>query len=131
LLKTYRIEVKNDLGREASLPMIHPDSWDLIKFAVTQAKKEILKLHPSKRSFAWREYYEFLETYNLVVKGSLMHRLQYGYAITVHQSQGGTFPNCFVDTSNIFTCRNLLMRNRLLYVAYTRASQQLYCCSKW
>ncbi len=55
----------------------------------------------------------------------------YGYAITVHQSQGGTFTNCFVDTSNIFGCRDNVMRNKLLYVAYSRASQQLYCYSKW
>ncbi|MCC5662099.1 ATP-binding domain-containing protein [Nostoc sp. XA010] len=129
--KTYRIKVKNDLGRKASLSIIHPDSWDLIKYAVTEAKKEIFKLPTNQRSYAWREYYEFLETYNLVVKGSLMHRLQYGYAITVHQSQGGTFPNCFVDASNIFGCRDIVMRNKLLYVAYSRASQQLYCCSKW
>jgi ATP-dependent exoDNAse (exonuclease V) alpha subunit len=129
--KIYRIEVKNDLGKEACLSMIHPDSWDLIKFAVAEAKKGIFQLPVKQRSHAWREYYEFLETYNLVVKGSLMHRLQYGYAITVHQSQGGTFTNCFVDTSNIFGCRDILMRNKLLYVAYSRASQQLYCCSKW
>ncbi|WP_193200939.1 ATP-dependent DNA helicase [Nostoc sp. MG11] len=129
--KTYRIEVENDMGKEARLSMIHPDSWDLIKYAVTEAKKEIFKLPENQRSYAWREYYEFLETYNLVVKGSLMQRLQYGYAITVHQSQGGTFTNCFVDTSNIFGCRDILMRNKLLYVAYSRASHQLYCCSKW
>jgi ATP-dependent exoDNAse (exonuclease V) alpha subunit len=129
--KTYRIEVKNDMGREARLSMIHPDDWELIKYAVADAKKKIFELPVKQRSYAWREYYEFLETYNLVVKGSLMHRLQYGYAITVHQSQGGTFSNCFVDTSNIFGCRDVLMRNKLLYVAYSRASQQLYCCSKW
>ncbi|MCC5619556.1 hypothetical protein LC605_31810 [Nostoc sp. CHAB 5836] len=90
-IKTYRIEVKNDLGKEARLSMIHPDDWDLINFAVAEAKKGIFQLPVKQRSHAWREYYEFLETYNLVVKGSLMHRLQYGYAITVHQSQGGTF----------------------------------------
>lgn len=129
--KTYRIEIKNDLGKEASLSIIHPDSWDLIKYAVNNAKKEIFKLAANQRSYAWREYYEFLETYNLLVKGSLMNRLQYGYAITVHQSQGGTFTNCFVDTSNIFGCRDNVMRNKLLYVAYSRASQQLYCYSKW
>lgn len=129
--KTYRIEIKNDLGKEASLSIIHPDSWDLIKYAVNNAKKEIFQLTTNQRSYAWREYYQFLETYNLLVKGSLMNRLQYGYAITVHQSQGGTFANCFVDTSNIFGCRDNVMRNKLLYVAYSRASQQLYCYSKW
>jgi hypothetical protein len=93
--------------------IIHPDSWDLIKYAVNNAKKEIFQLTANQRSYAWREYYEFLETYNLLVKGSLMNRLQYGYAITVHQSQGGTFPNCFVDTSNTFGCRDNVMRNKL------------------
>jgi exodeoxyribonuclease-5 len=129
--KTYRISVVNDMGKEGSLSIIHNDSWELIKASIGEAKKSILSLEASKRKHAWREYYEFLEMYNLVVKGSLMQRLQYGYAITVHQSQGGTFPNCFVDTSNIFGCRDVRMRNKLLYVAYSRASEQLYCFSKW
>jgi hypothetical protein len=128
--KIYRIDVINDMGRRASLAMIHRDSWKLIQSVVTEEKKRILTLIGDRKN-AWREYYEFLETYNLVVKGGLMHRLQYGYAITVHQSQGGTFPNCFVDTSNIFGCQDRLMRNKLLYVAYTRAAEYLFCCSKW
>ena len=129
--KTYRIGATNDMGREANISIIHNDSWDLVKTSVAEDKKRILSLESDKRKHAWRDYYEFLEMYNLVIKGSLMQRLQYGYAITVHQSQGGTFSNCFVDTSNIFGCRDVVMRNKLLYVAYSRASQQLYCCSKW
>jgi len=129
--KIYRIDVVNDMGRKASLSMIHRDSWEFIKTVVATEQKRILTLKVNERKTAWREYYEFLESYNLVVKGGLMHRLQYGYAITVHQSQGGTFPNCFVDTSNIFGCQDKLMRNKLLYVAYTRAANFLFCCSKW
>ncbi|MBN3945186.1 MAG: AAA family ATPase [Nostoc sp. NMS7] len=131
VFKTYRIAAINDMGREARISIIHNDSWDLVKSSVAEEKKRILSLESNKRKNAWRDYYEFLEMYNLVVKGSLMQRLQYGYAITVHQSQGGTFPNCFVDTSNIFGCRDVVMRNKLLYVAYSRASEQLFCCSKW
>lgn len=129
--KIYRIDAINDMGRRACLAMIHRDSWELIKSAVSAEQKRILTLKVNERKSAWREYYEFLETYNLVFKGGLMHRLQYGYAITVHQSQGGTFPHCFVDTSNIFGCQDKIMRNKLLYVAYTRAAEYLFCCSKW
>jgi hypothetical protein len=127
----YKIDVINDMAKKACLAMIHPNSWELIKTAVSAEKKRILALKAMEKKTAWREYYEFLETYNLVVKGGLMHRLQYGYAITVHQSQGGTFANCFVDTSNIFGCQDKVMRNKLLYVAYTRAANNLFCYSKW
>jgi ATP-dependent exoDNAse (exonuclease V) alpha subunit len=47
-------------------------------------------------------------------------------AITVHQSQVSTFANCFVDTSNISGCRDILMGNKLLYVAYSRAYLSLH-----
>lgn len=131
--KAYRVNVEDDMGKEATLLMIHEDSWELIKESISNEKKRILAMDKSQRKHAWREFYEFLELYNLVLSGTggIMHRLQYGYAITVHQSQGGTFPYCFVDTGNIYGCKDNVMRNKLLYVAYSRASKELFCCSKY
>ena len=49
------------------------------------------------------------------------------YALTVHNSQGSTFQNAFVDIRDIRRRQrdNLLEFQQLLYVAATRPSQRL------
>ncbi len=52
-------------------------------------------------------------------------RARPGYATTVHKSQGSTWSDVYVLQSDI--CRNdkPFERNRLLYVAYSRAARRL------
>jgi exodeoxyribonuclease-5 len=50
---------------------------------------------------------------------------KYGYAITVHQSQGSTIDTVFVDDNDINRCRNEVMKRKLRYVAYSRSKEQL------
>lgn len=64
--------------------------------------------------------------------------IYYGYAITAHKSQGSTYENVFVDEQDFqkirdkwnyrFGCieRRTKEKNQLRYVAYTRASKNLY-----
>ena len=48
------------------------------------------------------------------------------YAQTCHKAQGSTYKNVFLDLVDINTCRNLDTRNRLLYVALSRATDNIY-----
>ena len=48
------------------------------------------------------------------------------FAGTTHKAQGGTFPAVFIDKTNIMKCRDQVTRARLLYVALTRASKNVY-----
>ena len=56
--------------------------------------------------------------------------MTHGYAMTIHKSQGSTFARTFVDEqymfSNMRLPADLVMRSKLLYVAYSRASKELY-----
>ena len=52
-------------------------------------------------------------------------QLNYGYAITVHKSQGSTFKNVFIDIMDIFENRNQTERLKCLYTAITRSSNSL------
>lgn len=52
-------------------------------------------------------------------------QLNYGYAITVHKSQGSTFKNVFIDIMDIFENRNQKERLKCLYTAITRSSNSL------
>ena len=129
--KIWKLDVETDTGREIEVTCIHEESWKLIDSALQLEKKRILGLSDRQdKKEAWKAYYEFLEDYNLIAKSKLMHRLQYAYALNIHQSQGSTYPHAFVDTSNILGCQDPVMRNKLLYTGYTRASQHLYVCSK-
>ena len=127
----YYLDVETDLGMEATLPMIHPDSWERAKTFVSNRKKEILELPAEVRKHEWIEFYAFLEKFNLVAGRSLMNRLQYAYAQTIHQSQGGTFKEVFLDLASVFGCREPKLRNQLLYVGGSRASEHLYVLSKF
>ncbi len=74
------------------------------------AKKNKTRAH-------WAMFYE--------VKNSLAD-LRPPFAGTTHKSQGGTFPAVFIDIVNIRKCRDLATRARLMYVALTRASKNVY-----
>ena len=52
--------------------------------------------------------------------------LRSNYACTVHKSQGSTYENVFIDLSNISECRVLDTVMRLVYVAFTRTSSNVY-----
>jgi len=127
----YYLDVETDLGIEATLPMVHPDSWERVKHFVSNWKKEILELPREVRKYEWIQFYAFLEKFNLVAGRSLMSRLQYAYCQTIHQSQGGTFKQVFLDLASVFGCREPKLRNQLLYVGGSRASEHLYVLSKF
>jgi exodeoxyribonuclease-5 len=65
----------------------------------------------------WKEFWEIKKSY---------HDVNYCYALTVHKSQGSTFVNAFIDIPNIYQNRKMDERNKLLYVAATRASDRLF-----
>jgi hypothetical protein len=52
-------------------------------------------------------------------------QLNYGYAITVHKSQGSTFKNVFIDISDILNNLNTDEVAKCLYTSITRASDTL------
>ena len=127
----YYLDVESDLGAKTTLVCIHPDSWERAKTFVRKWKSDILELPAHSRKLEWANYYEFLEKFNLLAGRSLLCRLQYAYCQTIHQSQGGTFGKVFLDLPSVFGCREVKLRNQLLYVAGSRASEHLYVFSKF
>lgn len=49
----------------------------------------------------------------------------YGYALTLHKSQGGTYNKVLIDDSSIDAFNNLDVRQELRYVAVSRASEDV------
>lgn len=80
-----------------------------------EARQYCLKQLANRKD--WRAYYAMKEQ---------VADLRFTHASTVHKSQGSTYPNVLVMAPNIMTCPGLSTRRRLLYVAFTRASQHLH-----
>ena len=127
----YYLDVESDLGTETTLVCIQPESWEDAKKFVSEWRAGILDMPALLRNAEWVAYYEFLEKFNLVAGRSLLCRLQYAYCQTIHQSQGGTFGKVFLDLPSVFGCREVKLRNQLLYVGASRASEHLYVFSKF
>ena len=86
-----------------------------------KAKRLLMHREESKRIYskkeAWREYFELKSAFLSVT---------YSYSMTTHRSQGSTVENIFVVERdlNILTWDDEL-RNKLKYVAFSRAAKQL------
>jgi hypothetical protein len=74
------------------------------------------KLERAQRTAKWSDFYKFCSKWS--------GRIQHGFALTVHRSQGSTIPYVFVDINDISRNRDEL--DKLQYVAITRTSKKLY-----
>jgi energy-coupling factor transporter ATP-binding protein EcfA2 len=55
-----------------------------------------------------------------------LSELKPGYALTCHKVQGSTFDKVIVDLEDVLSCSSIPTMGRLLYVAVTRAAQNVY-----
>ena len=55
--------------------------------------------------------------------------VDYGYALTVHKSQGSTYDNVYIEYNNLLSNTKSTEQHKLLYTAITRCSNNLhvYC----
>ncbi len=70
-----------------------------------------------KKMQKWKKYYEFIESFA---------HTKYGYSITIHNSQGSTFGNCFVVYTDLIANRKTEEQKRILYTAVTRPKKMLF-----
>lgn len=83
----------------------------------SRLQAEIAKAQSDKN---WPLYFHLKEQYI---------DLRHAEALTIHKSQGSTFDTVFVDLPSLYSCKNPNERRRLLYVACSRARNQLYLVS--
>jgi energy-coupling factor transporter ATP-binding protein EcfA2 len=76
-----------------------------------------LRLDALAQEKRWTEFWELKQ---------LFHEVDYAYSLTIHKSQGSTFQDVFVDVSSMLANRNVIERNQLCYVAFTRAAKRLF-----
>ena len=71
----------------------------------------------SNAKMLWEMYYRVREIF--------MPPIDYSYAITVHRSQGSEWDIVYVELKDIMRNRKVLERNKLIYVAFSRAMERL------
>jgi len=110
----YELDVRLDNNDRAIFRVLHERSKTEASNYEAQLLREA-KSRPSKMT--WGKFWEFKEAF---------HDVRYGYAITVHRSQGSTYQEVFVDMSDILKNRERLEALKCLYVACTRPKNTLY-----
>jgi len=110
----YHLSVTSDEG-------VKMDLWVLGQDRKTQAawktERERLLQQARENSRLWPGFWSFLEAF---------HSVRHGYAITAHRSQGSTYEQAFVNSSDIFCNQNRSEAFRCLYVAATRPRKRLF-----
>jgi len=101
------LKSKNHVATHGSQSFFLPDSQDKLKYVLSgmAARKE------------WSDYFT-LKNNSLDLRPS--------YACTVHKSQGSSYKEVFIDLDDIGTCKDPKTMARLLYVAFSRASQKVH-----
>lgn len=79
-------------------------------------KLKVLARQCSLGELHWKEYFELK---NMFVD------LRDPNAITIHKSQGSTYPTVFLDLNDLTRCKSIGLRKRLKYVGASRASHKL------
>jgi hypothetical protein len=97
-------------------PQSYEDYHEKLEEKLVKAKTET---NPLKKREYWKEYFKFLNKYANV---------KYNFASTIHKLQGSTYTDMFFDIRGLdrfykYDPDNIL---RLVYVAVTRASDNLY-----
>jgi len=121
-----------DTGAQIELRILNP--WDKAAISdwieVYQAFTGKAKKFPK----AWADYFSFrgkilllqdVQTPYSVVKKDI----DFGYALTVHRSQGSTYNEVFIVDSDINKNRRTTERNQLKYVAFSRPRKRAYVLS--
>jgi hypothetical protein len=109
--KVYRLEIGGGEAGAVDAYILHPDSERSFN-----SKLNDLSGRAKKERSLWRAFWGL---HNMVAD------IRPAHAITAHRSQGSTYKNCFVDASDILANWNRIEALKCLYVACTRASDNL------
>ncbi|MEM1280042.1 MAG: AAA family ATPase [Cyanobacteria bacterium P01_H01_bin.152] len=103
----WLLSVETEEGHFRELRVLHESGSSELK----------LKLDELARNKNWMAFWDLRQYF---------HDVDYAYSLTIHKSQGSTFQDVFVDVPSMLANRNVIERNQLCYVAFTRAAKRLF-----
>lgn len=128
----YGLECINEYNQVKYINVLKESEYQKFLSFYQDQVKTIKYLESKKRAQEWS--YIFSIQSNLLVTDTLGNNygpkyyksVNYGYAITSHRAQGSGYKNVFIDTDDIYKCRDTWTRNRMLYVAISRAKEKVF-----
>jgi len=87
---------------------------------IIEANQKLLKLKNIAKKEGGKKWVDFFTLENSISD------IRPAYSMTVHKSQGSTYKNVFIDLDDICKNRDCIEVARLLYVAITRPSENVY-----
>lgn len=133
----YRLviqDISDKRAKPVEIFMLSKNNEDSLYDALGEQAQKLASLAKTDNSL-WKYYYAFKESFGTdrpikhqgrtVIKKTL----DYGYAHTIHKSQGATYTNIFVDLGSISISQDVEERNQMKYVALSRATNIAYALS--
>lgn len=98
------------------LKLMIPKDWSSVDRYLSELAATAREAPAKDRRRAWQEFWSTRNLFN---------RVRYGYAMTVHRSQGSTYEEVMVDQTDILSNRDKREAFRCLYVSCTRPTKRL------
>lgn len=116
-LKVYQVTIANPDGDEFTGNVIHEDAEEQFKAIKAKIERAAKSLSGFERSSMWKEFYRVDDRFMWVT---------HNYCVTAHKSQGSTYQHTLSMEWDMVMNRDIEERNRIKYVAGTRARNKLY-----
>lgn len=134
-INVSRVHMKDSLNISTICYVLdHRDKEEVRKFK----KSLFFRTESAKKDkWLWRDYFEYRQSIFVMEDlynddGSLLTTkdLDYNLSQTCHKSQGSTYKNITIIYDDFMKNRNAIERNKLMYVAFSRASHKAYILKK-
>lgn len=124
----YQITIYDEYNRISFIvPLISPEESNIdLAYCIDSMRVRAINAQGRNKGLFWRKYYQMLESFCTFVPLMLDDRcirkptFQYGYAITVHKSQGSSYDNIFLDMKDILKAQDEETLRQLQYVGLSR-----------
>ena len=108
------------------------DILEKLAFLIEDIRTEAIRCKDIKaKRMLWKRYYKiigsFITPFDLKYDDRVIKKksIDYGYALSVHKSQGSTYDTVMVDMGNIMKCLNKIELRQLQYVAMSRTRKNI------
>lgn len=142
ILPGYTLSLYDDLTKEIGdiniiSSIVTDDYFDALAATIERLRIAAIKGNNSRnRGKLWAEYFKtynsFTSPRDLLYENRVVRKksFDYGYAVSVHRSQGSSYNSVFVDIDNINLCKEKMVRRQLQYVALSRTRGDCYILQK-
>ena len=130
-IQGFHVTIKEENRGEEKIFIVAKESYADF-YRIEKNYGDFAKTAKNNKRWAWKLYYGFRNSFALL--GDIMDGrkllvakdFDFGYALTVHKSQGSTYNNVFVIGQDIMSHPDARERNRLNYVALSRPRKAAY-----